>query len=157
MYTLATSFEQVPARKKTTPTKCQMIGISCWHLAEKVLWNVFVTSEKRVTAHVKIHIFFSYKFREWLEKKEMWSIEEKDCNYDERTECVEPEKKIIIRNSFIIHWKLCAAQHLRERKRFWMCGYKHITSNYPVESPWFQSKKATNKCWTYERRWWWSV
>lgn len=22
-----------------------------------------------------------------------------------------------------------------------MCGYKHITSNYPVESPWFQSKK----------------
>lgn len=88
-------------------------------------------------------------------------MEKKNCNYDEQQwVCVEPEKKIIIRNcSFIIHWKIkCrTASEGKERDKFWMCGYKHISSNYPVESPWFQSKKQQINAQCMVRRWWWSV
>lgn len=88
-------------------------------------------------------------------------MEKKNCNYDEQQwVCVEPEKKKIIRNcSFIIHWKIkCrTASEGKERDKFWMCGYKHISSNYPVESPWFQSKKQQINAQCMVRRWWWSV
>lgn len=62
----------------------------------------------------------------------------------------------IVLSSFIE--KLSAAQHLKEKRdKFWMCGYKHISSNYPVESPWFQSKKQQINAQCMVKRWWWSV